>query len=687
MKNRNSYFLSFIVIVIFFSACQDSRDIEDYKYTLQIISEPSNWFSGECNNLDVKITNSGKIPWIVSENNIKWRVRASYHIYKDSKLVCEGIRTDFIRTVKPGKSVFIRMNIYIPPEPGTYEVVLDLLKESKFWFKDSGNKPVTLIVNGLDPLASATISAKDKTESSNFDLFLSNSNKMNSRFRLSISYPEVIKVSEMIARNFEKNFKNNKSTTIGWVPGSNYPEIWLRDSYYQSLAGNYFYNPEIIRRLVENFLDYSSLRRDFIPDFISEEGETADYSVSSDKYPMIILLACEYLKQSGDSEWLRKKMGKTTIYGMLSVIVEKLFRKIYDEKSGLYFSAHTADWGDVEFEDEGAESQKIGRDSHRIAGIYTQSLFYAALKEWADVLYQGHLYQNSMQNMHRADRLKIRVNEALWNNKSGFFRIHMHLDTLKHNFNENKIFALGGNIWAIRSGIADDEQTRKILNKINNIQIRNRYPTISKVLQPSYPKDFFKNISLAEPDTYQNGGFWDWYGGLAVLEEFRHKDYEKGLRHLREISASVAANGNLFEWYDKTGRGQGSMHYLASGVSIFDAIVRGYYGIDLYGRKWTISPAFDDRARSVFYRKSESALLIAYHISPNISKRTVNVQYDLLGQDAFQFTLPLLKINVNEYEKRKNSYDKKHFFFDNRSSFLFYSDSLSPGRGDLKIRY
>jgi hypothetical protein len=371
----------------------------------------------------------------------------------------------------------------------------------------------------------------------------------------------------------------------------------------------------------------------------------------------------------------------------LNSIIDKLYQKVFDEKSGLYFSGHTADWGDVEFEDEGSDSQEFGRSSHKVAGIYTQSLFYASLCQWADILYKVHLYQPSMTNLHKADILKIRAEDALWNKKAGFFKIHHHLDLLSHDFPEDSIFALGGNIWAVRSGLADSEQAEKILDKISDIKESNGFPTISRSLQPPYPKNFFKNPALSEPGRYQNGGFWDWYGGLAVLEEFRSKRFEAAIKHLREMASVAVANKNIYEWYDEASHGQGSLHYLASGTSVFEAIAKGYFGLEQKANLWYIAPALDAKTRSVYFRRAGTGLLIAFRINTIPAQKTVILDYSLSGQESFVFTLPVIRISKVEFEKRKNTYNRKLFFYDGEKSILFYRDTLAAGKGTLKILY
>ena len=43
----------------------------------------------------------------------------------------------------------------------------------------------------------------------------------------------------------------------------------------------------------------------------------------------------------------------------------------------------------------------------------------------------------------------------LWQEDKGFYRVHVHLDPLPHDFDEDDMFAMGGNAQAMISGLAD----------------------------------------------------------------------------------------------------------------------------------------------------------------------------------------------------------------------------------------
>lgn len=81
MKNPFRDLLFFIIFISSVSSATDRKIGSEYSYDLNIIASPAKWFAGECNSLEVRVKNIGKIPWIVLEDNIKWRVRLSYHIF------------------------------------------------------------------------------------------------------------------------------------------------------------------------------------------------------------------------------------------------------------------------------------------------------------------------------------------------------------------------------------------------------------------------------------------------------------------------------------------------------------------------------------------------------------------------------------------------------------------------------
>ncbi len=686
MKNK---LLILFLLCLVPTAVGKSPTKKDYQYDIEILRKPEIAYAGENNTLLLKITNKGTIPWVVKPENLNWRVRLSYHLMRpdNGSSVIEGIRTDFKKTVNPSESIELKLNYLLPEETGKYSLKIDLLKESYFWFESLSNTPLQVEVNAIDALKDYRDVVQKPGK------FINDTNTAvklageDGFLRIGTKHEELKKLVPLILRTFDKNYFKNNSTLEGYFPGSIYPEIWIRDNYYHSVSGRFIFPAARTKNIVEQFLAFYDSRK-YVPDFISPDGTAGNYTVATDNPAFLMIMAADYVINTGDTQWLKKKINDTTVYNLLVRLKNSEFKKYFNKKTGTYFSAHNADWGDVEFEDASNDAQYMGENSHKVSGIYTQSLYFYAVNRWSEALKKAKLYQKSMKNHHEADKLRETTNKYLWRDDLGIYKIHFHLGELRHEFSELAIFALGGNVWAIRSGLAENSQAVRILERMNHLQHENNLPTISKVLIPSYPEGFFRNPILKAADSYQNGGFWDWYGGLAVLEEFKYGMYENALQHLNEIAQLINNNKNLYEWYAADGRGKGSPHYLASGSSVFEALMEGYYGIRQEDGFWTINPPLLRESRSIVLKIPGSEILIAYKITPNKRKRTITIEYNLRGQNQFDWEIPVFKADnetVTKFLSRKQN--RKNFYYDNIRKAVFYKKSVSAGRGNLTIRY
>jgi len=677
-----------ISLIIPIICCRDNS-VSDYKYKIELLKKPEHWFAGEWNGVTIKVTNCGKIPWVVNSGNIRWRVRISYHLYDadGENLISEGIRTDFNNTVRPGETVKKTIGVYLPRTCGRYSLSIDLLKEGKFWFKDRGNSPLRLEIKAIDAssLTEDILLSEEQLHSSKLLLDTSSENRKID-LQIYTPYPRLNRTIRMIYRNYQKNYISESSIVSGYQAGSYYPQVWLRDNYYHYLSGSYLYPLSRLKKTLTAFLSYYERKR-VIPDYIAPDGNIGRFTASIDRPAFLMLMACLYINQTGDYNWLKEKIGKRTVYNILFEIEQDVFCKYTDARTGLFASAHTADWGDVEFEESGEDALFSDRNSHKIAGIYNQSLYYLARRKWAKILYDVKLYQRSMETEHKAIDLRTETNRRLWNNKRKFYRIHEHLSELNHPFNEDNIFALGGNVWAIKAGIADDAKAEHILEKVNLIKKNNNLITISKVLHPPYPKGFFKHTLLAEPNFYQNGGFWDWYGAMAVEEEFKAGWYDRAVHHLLEIAGVALLNNNLFEWYDAEGRGQGSPHYLASGSSILHAVISGYFGIRVDKGKWKINPANDEKTRAVKLIKQDTGLKIIYRIKPIRKQRKIIVDYYLDGQDEFSWSIPVIKISPDSEKNISTLLQSGGNQYVLIKGYLYYTITTTQGKGRFVINY
>jgi hypothetical protein len=112
----------------------------EYLAELQLLGFDE-FFAGQVAGLRVKIMNRGYLTWPSVASDPSHPVRISYHwIDADSKVVThDGLRNELPRELGMGESLFIRASILAPPIPGTYTLVLDLVREHVTWFADRGS--------------------------------------------------------------------------------------------------------------------------------------------------------------------------------------------------------------------------------------------------------------------------------------------------------------------------------------------------------------------------------------------------------------------------------------------------------------------------------------------------------------------------------------------------------------------
>jgi hypothetical protein len=118
----------------------------DYVAELQLAATPGGFAAGQVHQVIVKVANHGKQPWPSLSDDPSHPVRLSYHwIDGDGKMVItDGVRTELPRTVRPGEGLLVRASILSPDAPGTYTLIIDVLREEITWFAAQGSSPLTI---------------------------------------------------------------------------------------------------------------------------------------------------------------------------------------------------------------------------------------------------------------------------------------------------------------------------------------------------------------------------------------------------------------------------------------------------------------------------------------------------------------------------------------------------------------
>ena len=91
----------------------------------------------------------------------------------------------------------------------------------------------------------------------------------------------------------------------------------------------------------------------------------------------LIQIAGKYIRKTGDREILNEKVAGKTVLERMNAMVDYLMRERYNEKYGLLYGAMTADWGDVQPNDDfGCDMNEL---SDPAIDVYDNAMFLIAL--------------------------------------------------------------------------------------------------------------------------------------------------------------------------------------------------------------------------------------------------------------------------------------------------------------------
>ncbi len=398
-----------------------------------------------------------------------------------------------------------------------------------------------------------------------------------------------------------KEFAGKTGPVRGFGAGDIYPQVWLRDSATLIPATRYAYGLDHLTSWLEEHLAHQ--REDGrLWDWIAA-GEPEAFRVNapraaeiyrangtvlsadknttaSDQETSAIDAAGQIFALSGRREWLTGKVAGRRLLDRLDAALEYVWREKRHED--LVTAALTADWGDVSPAYPDQRVIYLDERTPRVESLYASVLFVRAAGVLSELSAAAGEERRGRAWSERAESMRRRLVERLWQEDRGFFRIFRLVPgpVPSAAVDESELFALGGNGLAALYGAADDRQASRLFAQAEERARDFRVSTVAGVLLPPFPRGFFLHPILKDEYTYQNGGQWDWWAGRFLLAEFRRGNAEAALRQLREIAGRVSRAGGLYEWNTRTGQGQGSSRYAGSAGALSGAIYQGLFGID-----------------------------------------------------------------------------------------------------------
>jgi hypothetical protein len=572
-KNRPSGPVPFFLIIataaaLFFPHCRPSEKMTEEDYFASIKTGLSRFRVPEGRRLvfPLRLKNAGQKRW---SSEASPPVFLSYHLLdgEGTLIRFDNPRTRLPGNINPGRQVSLNLRIRSPLEAGSYRLELDLLREGEGWFADGGSPTLDIEVEVI-PNSWAGLDESDIT-SAGPAYFQTGDDELNTLYKL-------------IRLTLDENlvsFGGRVGPVTGFSAGTDYPQIWLRDANTIIPASRLFFDRAALASWLEEHLRFQKEDGSLF-DWLDSRGGRGKNTVETDQECSAVQAArqvCDIL----DPSWLDTDIGGTTLIERLSRALTWVWENRRDAGTGLITGAHTADWGDVDILDADEAATDVDGRTHWTVDIYDQAMFCAAAGDLARLLEWAGREEEAAGWATRRKAVRSKTNGLLWMEDRGYYRVHLHLDGLSHDFDEDDIFPMGGNAAALLSGLPDPGRAARIIETALARQTRYRVSTISGTPLPPYPRGTFRHPLMDHPFEYQNGGQWDWFGGRLILAMYREGFSRRATEKLKEIARKNIANGGFFEWEDRTGIGRGSDYYAGSAGVLAKAVVEGYFGLSL----------------------------------------------------------------------------------------------------------
>lgn len=371
----------------------------------------------------------------------------------------------------------------------------------------------------------------------------------------------------------------------GFNAGSGYSQIWARDMNTFIEVACEETNQTDIRNAIllffalqqpnDEMIDGYVLKPDFTwydnhPYYADAAPDHVGFknTVETDQESSLIQIVGKYIRKTGDTSILREDVAGRTVLERMDDMVDYLMRERYSEQYGLLFGAMTADWGDVQPNDDfGCDMNELS--SHAI-DVYDNAMFLIALDYLQEMTDDASLLKK-WKGIR--EQIAQNVRKYLWDAERKKFIPHLYIDPspIPAGFDENQIHYHGGTAVAIEAGLLSKEEIAVVnAQMLENVRLSGM-PSIGLTLYPTYPEGFFRG-GMAKPYVYQNGGDWTWFGGRMIQQLVANGFVEEAYDEIRPMIDRVIKNQGFFEWYGMGGVPSGSGHFKGSAGVLAKAI-------------------------------------------------------------------------------------------------------------------
>jgi hypothetical protein len=545
-----------VLIFFFIIFCQLLSGVESVGIQLDCSETKVTAFQGEKVVITFSATNHMKKTIRHGSNHF-----LSYHIYdaKGKLLQFDNRRYNIPRVLRRRKTVSFQLPMFFSyPKPGDYIIQFDIVNEGQYW--GSHKKWQTCRIKlKLKSLISPEFKNKYLTQ------LIPTGNPLLDQeqylLRITLNNCQV---------------KTSDGNLFGFAAGSDYPQVWIRDTATFIAYAKLFYSFDELAPGIEMFMAHQGHQGDIV-DWIDLSGKVDKNTVETDQESSLVLAA--YQIATSNPKWLTKKINNKTILQRLDLALQWVWQHKRNKKYQLIYSGFTADWGDNENTYPDQRATKLSPKSTLVFGIYTQAKYLQAIDALINMAQiqpaPAIISKKRIQQWQQRRRLiQKQAQKVLYLKDKGYYITHIvpTEDKEKYFKMESEMLPVGGNAEAILAGLMDKSQTQRFLHVLQQRRKEYKLRTVSFTLLPPYPEGFFPHHLLFHPWSYQNGGEWDWIGA-RVVKALLFKGFPKeALEYLLEIVKKNLANFCIYEWEDRQGTGRGALFYVGAAGVIGDAI-------------------------------------------------------------------------------------------------------------------
>lgn len=363
----------------------------------------------------------------------------------------------------------------------------------------------------------------------------------------------------------------------GFNAGSGYSQIWARDMNTFIETALEETPKEEVRGAILLFFALQQKNDEMVDGYVLKKDftwndDTPYYSdaapnhvgfkntVETDQETSLIQLVGKYVRKSRDTSILNEKVAGISVLHRMELMIKYLLNNKYNKSYGLLNGAMTADWGDVQPNDDfGCDWNSL---SNEAIDVYDNAMLIIALNYLQDMTTDK---SQILKWKELQSAIKQNVRKHLWDKKKKKFIPHIYpgKSPIPEGFDENNIHYHGGTAIAIEAGLLSKDEIETVNKQmVENVKLSGM-PSIGLTIYPTYPKGFFHG-GMSAPYYYQNGGDWTWFGGRMIQQLIANGFVKEAYEEVRPMMDLVVKNKGFYEWYGKGGIPSGSGKFKGS---------------------------------------------------------------------------------------------------------------------------